>query len=259
MVDFIKSAHKRTMLANILHVLFYVLYALAVLSLIILFPSAPWAALGLVVLSKWRIIAVRPRYWWANVLSNLPDMLLGLGVVILMWTSVSLAIQIILTLFYIIWLVIIKPRHKRHMIMIQAGLSQFVALWALFSVSYMMPLPLVVILVFVIAFGSARHVLSAYEERDRGLISFVWGFLAAQLGFVAWHWTIAYSITPTLKIPQIAIIIAAISLLVERGYVAWHDDGKIDWNEIRWTVGFVILVLMVLLFLFSGLWDASTL
>lgn len=259
MVDFIKSVHKRSVLANILHVLFYVFYVAAVLALVILLPSSPWAALGLVVLSKWRVVFVRPRYWWANILSNLPDTLLGMGVVILMWTSASLPVQILLTLFYLVWLVVIKPKHKREMVILQAGLSQFISLWALFSIGYMIPLPLLVLLTFLIGFSTARHALSSYDEKDRGLISFVWGFLVAQLGFVAWHWTIAYSITPTLRVPQIAIMVAVISLLVERGYIAWYNDEKIEWNEIKWTVGFVSLALAILLFAFSGLWDASTL
>jgi hypothetical protein len=89
-------------------------------------------------------------------------------------------------------------------------------------------------MVFVIGFSSARHALSTYDEADRGLLSLVWGFLVAQLGFVAWHWTIAYSISPTLKIPQIAIIISAIAMLAERGYAAWYDDGRISWSEMKW-------------------------
>lgn len=259
MVDFIKSAHKRTVLANILHILFYVVYVLLVLFLIVLFPTAPWAALAVVLLSKWRVISVRPRYWWANILSNLTDTMLGLGVVILMWVSSSLPIQIILALAYIVWLVSIKPQHKRHIVVIQAGVAQFVALWALFSVGYMIPLFVLVMTVFVIGFGAARHALSAYDEVDRGLLASVWGFVIAQLGFVAWHWTIAYSITSTLKIPQIAIIIAALAFLAEKSYVAWRNDQKISWNEIKWPAAFVGIVLVMLLFFFSGLWDASTL
>lgn len=259
MVELIKSSNRRSVLASFLHALFYVIYAVILLVLLVVFPTAPWAALTLVVVSKWRVVAVRPRYWWANILSNLPDTLLGLGIVILMWSSASLPIQIVLTLGHIAWLVYLKPKHTRHMMMIQAGISQFVAIWALFIVGHMLPEWIVVIMVFVIGFSSARHALSTYDEADRGLLSLVWGFLVAQLGFVAWHWTIAYSISPTLKIPQIAIIISAIAMLAERGYAAWYDDGRISWSEMKWPTIFVGLVLVILLMMFSGLWDASTL
>ncbi len=259
MVELIKSSNRRSVLASFLHAFFYVVYAIAVLVLLIVFPTAPWAALALVVVSKWRVVAVRPRYWWANILSNLPDTLFGMGVVILMWASASLPLQIALTLGHIAWLIYLKPKHTRHMMMIQAGVSQFIAIWALFVVGHVLPLSAVVVLMFIIGFSSARHALSTYDEADRGLLSLIWGFLAAQLGFVAWHWTIAYSIAPTLKIPQIAIIIAAIAMLAERGYAAWYDDGRISWSEMKWPTIFVGLVLALLLLMFSGLWDASTL
>lgn len=259
MVELIKSPQRRSVLASVLHALFYVLYAAAVLFLLIIFPTAPWAALALVIISKWRVIAVRPRYWWANILSNLPDAFFGLGIVTLMWVSGSLPVQIFLTVVHIAWLVFLKPQHKRHMVMIQAGISQFVAVWALFTVSHLLPSTVAVFLMFLIGFSSARHALSAYDEADRGLLSLIWGFLVAQLGFMAWHWTIAYSITPTFKLPQIAIIVATIAMLAERGYAAWRDDGVITWKEMKWPTIFVVLVLAVLLLLFSGLWDASTL
>ena len=216
MVELIKSPQRRSVLASALHALFYVLYAVVILLLLIIFPTAPWAALALVIVSKWRVVAVRPRYWWANVLSNLPDTLFGLGVVTLMWASGSLPVQVLLTAVHIAWLLFLKPQHKRHMVMIQAGISQFVAVWALFTVGHLLPLTLVVFLTFLIGFSSARHALSAYDEADRGLLSLVWGFLVAQLGFMAWHWTIAYSITPAFKVPQIAIVIATIAMLSER-------------------------------------------
>ena len=259
MVDFIKSIHKRSILANILHVLFYVAYVGLALAMLITFPASPWAAFALVVISKWRVIAVRPRYWWANILSNLPDALFGLGIIAVAWGSRDVAIQVLLVIVYLAWLTVIKPGHKRHMIMIQAGMSQFVAMWALFSFAYMLPLSVVIVIMFIIGISSARHTLSAYDEGDRGLLSMAWGFLLAQLGFVAWHWTIAYSVTPTLKVPQIAIITAAISILAERAYTGWTNDGKVSWYEIKWPTIFVGSLIIIILLFFSGLWDASTL
>jgi len=79
----------------------------------------------------------------------------------------------------------------------------------------------------------------------------------AELAFVAWHWVISYQITPTLKISQFAIIVGALGLLAERVYATWHDDHKIDWNEVGIPAVFVAVVIFVLLFAFSGLWDAT--
>jgi hypothetical protein len=253
MVEFIKSAHKRGVIANVLHALFNIAYAAAVMGLVMLLPNAPWLALALVLVAKWRVIAVRPRYWWANLLSNLPDALLGLGVVILMWLGATWQIQVVLAVLYALWLIVLKPQHKRHWVMVQAGISQFVALAALFAVSHWLSVWVVVGLVFVIGFAVARQTLAQYDEKELNFLAFIWGLILAELSFVAWHWTIAYQITPTLKIAQFAIIAAILSFVIERGYVAWRNDERITWNEMYLPVIFAAISLAVLLFMFSGL------
>jgi len=259
MVEFIKSVHKRGTIANILHILFNMAYATAVMGLMMLLPETPWPALLLVLVAKWRMIAVRPRYWWANILSNLPDMSLGFGIVTFMWLSANWQIQVALAILYAAWLIILKPQHRRHLVMIQAGVSQFVALAALFAIGRLLPLWLVVALVFVIGFSIARQVLTQYDEKASTFLSLVWGLLLAEMSFVAWHWTIAYQITPTLKIAQFAIIAAAMGFVAGRSYAAWYKDERIAWHEISLPVIFAGVVLVMLLFLFSGLWDATTL
>jgi hypothetical protein len=259
MVEFIKSAHKRGVIASVLHALFNVAYAAAVMGLVMLLPDTPWPALALVLVAKWRVIAVRPRYWWANVLSNLPDALLGLGVVVLMWLGATWQIQVVLAVLYALWLILLKPQHRKHWVMVQAGASQFVALAALFAVSYLLPVWLVVMAVFVIGFSVARQVLAQYDEKANSFLALIWGLLLAELSFVAWHWTIAYQVTPTLKIAQFAIIATILGFVAERGYVAWRNDERISWSEIGLPVIFAGVALSVLLFMFSGLWDATVL
>ena len=253
MVEFIKSAHRRGVIASIFHALFNAAYAAVVMGLVMLLPNAPWPALALVLVAKWRVIAVRPRYWWANVLSNLPDTLLGLGIVTLMWLAGVWQIQVVLAVLYALWLIVLKPQHKRHWVMVQAGVSQFVALAALFAISHWLPVWAVVGLVFVIGFAIARQVLVQYDEKNANFLAFIWGLLLSELSFVAWHWTIAYQITPTLKIAQFAIIAAILSFVAERGYAAWHNDERITWNEMCLPVVFASVSLAVLLFMFSGL------
>jgi hypothetical protein len=259
MVEFIKSVHKRGIIANVLHVLFNIAYVVVVMALVMLFPGTPWPALALVLVAKWRVVAVRPRYWWVNTLSNLPDALFGLGIVTLMWVGAIWQIQVALTVIYAAWLIILKPQHRKHLVMAQAGVSQFVALTALFSVSHYLPVWLVVGLVFVIGFAIARQVLSQYNEKALSFLSLIWGLALAELSFVAWHWAIAYPIVRPLQIPQFAIIVAVLGLVAERSYAAWHNDEKIDWNEISVAAIFAGVVIFVLLFLFSGLFDATTL
>ncbi|MCL2174016.1 hypothetical protein FWH58_01830 [Candidatus Saccharibacteria bacterium] len=257
MVEFIKSVHRRGVIANIVHALFNLAYAAGLLGVIMLLPETPWPAFMLVLVAKWRVVAVRPRYWWANMLSNLPDMLLGLGMVVFIWTAAIWQIQVVLAVLYAAWLIILKPQHRRRLVMIQAGVSQFVALAALFAVGHLVPVWVVVGLVFVIGFSISRQVLAQYDEKANSFLSLVWGLLLAELSFVAWHWTIAYQITPTLRIAQFAIIAAVLGFVTERSYAAWHNDEQITWNEMALPVIFAGVVLIVLLLVFSGLWDAT--
>src|SRR3982751_3266676 len=70
--------------------------------------SAP--ALIVIVLSKWRMFAVRPRFWAANVRANAIDMMVGLSTVILMAHTDSESLQLIAALAYAAWLLLLKPR-----------------------------------------------------------------------------------------------------------------------------------------------------
>ena len=107
-------------------------------------------AILLVVLSKWRVIAVRPRYWWANFLSSLPDLIFGVGIAVISWCCRQLGdsyalvgtalpispliIQIVLCIIYAWWLVSIKPKHSETMVGFQALASQVVRWLAKLSV-----------------------------------------------------------------------------------------------------------------------------
>lgn len=55
--------------------------AISVASALVVFSSI-WLAIGLLVLSKWRVFAVKPRFWWANIQSNAVDFIVGLGFII---------------------------------------------------------------------------------------------------------------------------------------------------------------------------------
>jgi hypothetical protein len=263
-MDLIRSTKKRrNPWLDLLHATFNVAFAAAILGLIIWFPES-WYAAILVVLAKWRTLAVRPRYWWANILSNLPDLLLGVGVTILMWgagtlSTVALPTQIALAAFYAVWLVYIKPQHKKHFILIQAGVSQFIALSALFFIAYMMPVWAVILVAFVIGFSSARQAFGAFEEKHKSFLASLWGLVVAELTFVLYHWTIAYQITASLYIPAAAIIIALLGFVMTAVYESYQKHAYVVWKDIKMPVAFAAVALLIILLLFNGLWDATSL
>src|SRR5579864_9010093 len=66
-------------------------------------------ALAIILLSKWRMFAVRPRYWPANIRANAVDIIVGVSFLVLMVHSGTQLWQLILALLYAVWLLVIKP------------------------------------------------------------------------------------------------------------------------------------------------------
>src|SRR4051812_37606841 len=93
--------------AHFLHRALVLVLPAAVFALVIA-NFAPLAAV-VVVLSKWRMFAVRPRFWAANIRANSIDLMVGLSLVTFMANSGNLMVQVIWALVYAIWLLAIKP------------------------------------------------------------------------------------------------------------------------------------------------------
>jgi len=160
---------------------------------------------------------------------------------------------------YAAWLILLKPMHRHIWVVLQAGISQFVAISALFVVAHLIPLPIVVLFCFAIGFASVRHVFSSHSEEQATLLAMVWGLIVAELGFVAYHWTIGYPIIGSLEIPQIAIIVTALAFVVERSYSSYIHHEKVRWQDVQWPIIFATVLIGMLLFFFSGLGSAAQL
>ena len=268
MVTFIKLARKRGIIADTVHAVFNILFAAATIFLTIVFDT-PWLAILLVLLAKWRVIAVRPRYWWANFLSSLPDLVFGLGVVVLSWGSGQLyqgfldtgrvlpisaiVIQVILGIIYAIWLIAIKPRHSEAMVGFQALASQFIGLSAIFFVSGQIPRVVALLLVFLVAFSAARQAVGLFEEKSLEFLATIWGLLMMELAYVSLYWSVYYQFTPLIRIPQIAIIATMLATIAHQVYRAWHDDRRVTWDELSYPLIFTVSVTLLILFGFSGI------
>lgn len=269
MIEFIKLARRRGVVADIIHTVINVAFAAVAIFLTVVFDT-PWPAIALVILSKWRVVAVRPRYWWTNFLSSLPDLIFGVGLVVISWSAgvisetailsgqelpiSATALQVVLGIIYAIWLVSIKPKHSETMVAFQALASQIVGLTAVFTVSGGLPLVIVMIISFIVSFSSARQAIGVYEERDRDLLAAIWGLMIMEMAYVSWHWSVFYQLTPLIRIPQIAIIASVTSATALRVYRAWHDDRKVTWDELGSPIILTVSITLLVLFVFSGLY-----
>ncbi len=250
-MELVKSAGKRTSrLSEALYVVFNVGLAIAVFALV--YFELPVVAYALVALSKWRVFAVRPRFWWANIKANLLDLLLGLSMVTMMvQSSEALWLQSAVATLYALWLVLLKPRSEQSAILFQAGIAQFFAITALFSVSFDWPAWLVVICMWVIGYISAQHAISSFEDNDVTLFSLIWGLVVAELGWLGYSWAIAYTLVPaaSLKIPSIAVIVTLLAYFSSRAYKVYMAKKKLRLRDVAFPAVFSSgIILMILIF-----------
>lgn len=261
------------------YILLNVAYALALFIFITPGVDLPYLAYSLVLLSKWRVVAVRPRFWFANVQANFVDFMVGISVVTLMWLTAATAIwaSFILAVLFGVWLVAIKPHSNQRWVLVQAGIAQFISLMALFSIAHNFEIRpvitdssfLTVVLAWVIGYISARHALSAFRgEDERAFLSLVWGFVIAELAWLAHHWTIAYSIFRSssasgdhqLMVPQVAIIATLIGFIAIRWYRVLHaPSDKRALKNARTATIFSLCVIAIVLFNGTILLDVTAL
>jgi len=253
-MDLLKAVRRRSVISEVLYTILNLALAIT-LVLVIKTTESLVFAIVIVLLSKWRVIAVRPRYWLAHLQSNLVDTIVSIAFVIMMFNvSVSgptsleqTIVLLVLTILYIVWLLIIKPRSSRAFMHIQAAIAVFLGTTALFSLSYDWPSMIVVALMWVIGYGVARHSFSSYEEENTELLSVAWGIVFAELGWLVYQWTVAYvpfGLT-SLIVPRAALSLLCISLVASKAYDAYYHRKKIRFNDILLPVLFTISIIVV--------------
>ena len=166
----------------------------------------------MIVLAKWRMFAVRPRFWPANIRANSVDIMVGISIVIFMQDTTSIVTQFAWALVYGVWLIVIKPRSKTAWVSLQAAIAQFAALSALFVQFSDQPVYVMSLAAGLICYLSARHFIDSFDERFARLLSYTWGYFAAALTWLLAHWLLYYQFIaqPTLLLSAIGYGLAAL-------------------------------------------------
>lgn len=149
-------------------------------------------ALSVIVLSKWRMFAVRPRFWAANVRANAIDLMVGLSIVLFMTHSATLPIRLAWAVLYAVWLLLIKPASGVLMVAAQAFIGQLCALMALYLTWASAPLFALTLLTGLFCFLAARHFLEVFDEPYARLLSYFWGYFGAAVAWLLSHWLLYY-------------------------------------------------------------------
>jgi hypothetical protein len=205
-------------------------------------------AILVVVLSKWRMLAVRPRFWAANIRANAIDLMVGLSIVLFMTHSASLLLQFIWAGLYAIWLVAIKPRSSISMVTIQAFIGQLAALMALYLSWGSGPVWALTAMTGLICFLAARHFFDVFDEPYAKLLSYVWGYFGASLAWLLSHWLLYYHV-----VAQPTLLLSALGYGIATLYYLDHED--------RLSVGlrrqflFIMLAIVLVVLVFSDWGD----
>ncbi len=210
-------------IGDVLHVGVNIIFAL-VLFLFVRYWNLAFLAAFLVLLSKWRILAVQPRFWLPNLKTNLADIVVGLSTVILLFQAESDAIAIFWMVLYLGWLLFLKPQTSDLMVGVQALWSQFLGILTIFAMPFMLEYSFVgILLVWVVAWSTARHFSSNYEEPHYKALSMVWGFLVAQLAWIGFHWISYYQLFG-LNVSNVALIVTVMAGVLGALYHAYKVE-----------------------------------
>lgn len=226
--------------AYLIHLLLVVLLPLLIFVLVRL--NFIQLALSIIVLSKWRMFAVRPRFWPANIRANAVDLMVGMSVVLFM-VNASFLTQFIWAVLYGIWLIAIKPASSNIMVSVQAFIGQLAALMALYLTWAEGPLYGLVFITGLICYLSARHFFDSFDETYAKLLSYLWGYFGAALTWLLGHWLLYYTHVsqPTLLLTTIGYGLAVL-------YYLDHKERLSTTLRRQFIFAMLAVVLLVILF-----------
>jgi hypothetical protein len=224
------------------HAFYYVYNALLPLLVFLLVRTDfVQPALSLILLSKWRMFAVRPRFWVANIRANAIDIFMGVSVLAFMINTHSEVAQFVWALLWIGWLIGIKPRADTLWVSIQAMIGFAVGLTAMFLAWDHAPLAILVGGAGLLCFFAAHHFFDSFDEPYTRMLAYCWGYFGAALVWVLGHWLLFYG-----PVAQPTLLLVALGFGLGTLYYLDHFD-KLSLNIRRQVIFVMVAVLLVVL------------
>ncbi|OGL29838.1 hypothetical protein A3D14_02550 [Candidatus Saccharibacteria bacterium RIFCSPHIGHO2_02_FULL_47_12] len=207
-------------------------------------------AVALILLGKWRMFAVRPRHWPANVRANAIDIIVGLSFLVFMTHSSSPGFQLVWAILYAIWLLAIKPGSSSLLVSLQAAIGQALGLSALFLNWGDTSVLVLSGVAWAICYSAARHFFTSFEEPHTRFLAYMWGYFAAALTWVLSHWLLFYG-----QVSQVTLLLSVIGFgLVGLYYLDITDRLT---TLVRRQVVFIMLAIILIVLVFSDWGDKA--
>ena len=254
MSDYILIRKGRNILSSVLHIIFNLFLALG--SIFLTFSTASWLPGAiLVIISKWRMFAARPRYLLLNLKSNLVDLIVGFSFIFIAYCSgpAILPVHFILAIFYSLWLILLKPLSSEFATATQSLLAIFLGTTATTLMSASANSIFITFIVFIIGFASARHVLIQGEDTDFSLIPFIVGLGFAEVAWLLQSWLIVYTFREVgFILPQLSIVITLLAFIFGYLYKSiLKNDQKLIFSKVATPTLFSLFLILIVVLWFS--------
>lgn len=206
--------------------------------------------LAIILLSKWRIFAVKPRHWLANIRVNAVDIIVGVSILIFMVQSSTQLLQLFWAVTYGIWLLFIKPMSNIQGSTLQALIALSIGYVSLFNALGSSMLIVLVVMSWLISYFASRHFLISFEETQVKYLSYMWSYFCAALVWVLGHWLLFYG-----PVAQPALLISVLGFGFG-GLYYLHKSDKSSVILMRQII-FVVFAVLVIIITFSDWGDKA--
>ncbi len=253
MSDYVLIRKGRNIISAVLHALFNLILGLG--SVFITFSTASWIPGAiLVILSKWRMFAVRPRYLFLNLKSNLVDLIVGFSFIFITYCSgpTLLPIHFILAISYSAWLIVLKPMSSERASALQSLLAVFLGTTATTLMTATANSIFPVFLNFLVGFAAARHVLVQGDDTDFSFLSLIIGLLFTEISWLSQSWLIVYTYREIgFLLPQSAILLTALTFLLGYIFKNYSSNEDFSFSKIATPTIFSIILIVIIVLWFS--------
>lgn len=255
MIDYVLVRKTRNIASNAVHIFLNILLGFAAV-LITVFSGQPFLGIILVLISKWRIFAVKRRYLWLNIKSNLVDLIVGISIVLLAnHSGTSLApADFLLVAIYVLWLLYIKPLSSERANLVQSIIAVFLGISASTIITADLNPMFAITIAFLIGYAASRHVLAQTNDQDFTLTTLICGLIFAEAAWLCHSWAIIYTFGATgVYIPQVAIILTIFAFAynyARQAMIKYQDDFR--FSHIVGPVVFSAILIGVVVIWFSN-------
>ena len=255
MADYVLARKSRNIASNLVHIFLNILLGVGSV-LVTVLSASPVLGLLLVLVSKWRVFAVRGRYLWLNIKSNLVDIIVGVSVVLITYYAGAtfLPVDALLAIFYCVWLLFIKPMSSEKATLAQSLIAVFLGMSAAATAAANLNTIVVVLVAFLVGYAASRHVLVQSSDRDFTLMTLVCGLVFAEVAWLCQSWAIIYTFGASgIRIPQVAIILTIFAFVynyARQAMIKYQDDFR--FKHILGPVVFGVVLIGIIVIWFSN-------